>query len=116
MRRKAGQLVALEQAVCAAAADLHGKGTTEFYGYLLAKHLGEVADRQSLTGYGTLYRALSRLEDMGLLTSRWEDPQIAARESRPGRRLYTLTAAGAAAAKPTTPVRAISSRKKLAPA
>jgi DNA-binding PadR family transcriptional regulator len=31
---------------------------------------------------------------MGLLTSRWEDPEIPARENRPGRRLYTLTAAG----------------------
>jgi PadR family transcriptional regulator len=51
-----------------------------------------------LTAYGTLYRALARLEEMGLLASRREDPAIAARESRPGRRLYTLTAAGEAAA------------------
>ncbi len=36
---------------------------------------------------------------MGLLTSRREDPEIAAGEQRPGRRLYTLTAAGEAAAK-----------------
>jgi hypothetical protein len=31
---------------------------------------------------------------MGMLESRWEDPEIPARENRPGRRLYTLTAAG----------------------
>ena len=35
---------------------------------------------------------------MGLVTSRWEDPQIPARENRPGRRFYTLTALGEAAA------------------
>ena len=34
---------------------------------------------------------------MGMLESRWEDPEIPARENRPGRRLYTLTAAGEAA-------------------
>jgi len=36
---------------------------------------------------------------MGLLHSRREDPEIAARENRPGRRLYTLTAAGETAAR-----------------
>jgi hypothetical protein len=35
---------------------------------------------------------------MGLLESRWEDPQIPARENRPGRRMYALTAAGETAA------------------
>jgi len=35
---------------------------------------------------------------MGLVRSRWEDPHIAARENRPGRRLYELTSAGEAAA------------------
>jgi hypothetical protein len=35
---------------------------------------------------------------MGLLQSRWEDPEIPARENRPGRRLYTLTALGEVAA------------------
>jgi DNA-binding PadR family transcriptional regulator len=54
-----------------------------------------------LIAHGTLYRALSRLEEMGLLKSRWEDPSIPARENRPGRRLYTLTALGEAVAKDT---------------
>ena len=35
---------------------------------------------------------------MGLLQSRWEDPHIPARENRPGRRMYILTAAGETAA------------------
>jgi len=69
------------------------------HGYEIAKHLGDISDRRLLTAYGTLYRALGRLEKMSLLESRWEDPLIPARESRPGRRLYTLTAAGEAAAR-----------------
>ena len=93
MRRKAGALVPLELAICLCAVQLRRRGSKEFHGYELAKRLGDVADRKLLTAYGTLYRALGRLEEMGLLRSRREDPQIAARENRPGRRLYTLTAA-----------------------
>ncbi|MBA3407463.1 MAG: helix-turn-helix transcriptional regulator, partial [Solirubrobacterales bacterium] len=48
---------------------------------------------RSLTAHGTLYKALSRLEEFGLLTSRWED--AAAVEGRPRRRLYELTGQGA---------------------
>ena len=75
------------------------RGTTEFHGYELAKHLREASDARLLTAYGTLYRALMRLEEMGLLESRWEDPEIPARENRPGRRLYSLTAKGEAIVK-----------------
>ena len=78
-------------------AELSASGT-EFHGYQIAKELAHLADHRLLTAYGTLYRALGRLEDMGLLVSRREDPEIAARASRPGRRLYTLTAAGEAVA------------------
>jgi DNA-binding PadR family transcriptional regulator len=99
MRRKPNALVPLEEAICAAAAALRVAGAEEFHGYELAKQLADHADQKLLTAYGTLYRALGRLEGMGLLISRREDPEIAAREQRPGRRLYTLTAAGEAAAK-----------------
>jgi PadR family transcriptional regulator PadR len=98
VRRKPGQLVPLETAICVCAADLHRRGTIEFHGYEMAKRLGDENRRRLLTAYGTLYRALGRLEAMGLLQSRWEDPQIPARENRPGRRLYVLTAAGETAA------------------
>ncbi len=97
MRRKPGSLVPLELAICEAAAKLQRRGVDEFHGYELAKRLAEEADAKLLTAYGTLYRALGRLESMGLLESRWEDPAIPARENRPGRRLYTLTAGGATA-------------------
>ena len=99
VRRKPDQLLPLEIAICLAAADLRSQGVEEFHGYELAKGLGDRSERRLLTAYGTLYRALGRLEKMRLLQSRWEDPHIAARESRPGRRLYTLTALGDAAVK-----------------
>jgi DNA-binding PadR family transcriptional regulator len=92
MRRKPGSLVPLEIAICMAAAALRRRGIDEFHGYELAKQLSDIRDRRLLTAYGTLYRALARLETMGLLESRREDPTVAAQENRPGRRLYTLTA------------------------
>jgi PadR family transcriptional regulator PadR len=91
VRRKPGGLVPLELAICRSAADLNHQGINEFHGYEIAKHLAHISDSRLLTAYGTLYRALARLENMGLLQSRWEDPAIPARENRPGRRLYTLT-------------------------
>jgi len=94
MRRKPGALVPLELAICVAACDLRQQGTEEFHGYLIAKAIKEHADNRLLTAYGTLYRALGRLETMGLLVSHWEDAMIAAGENRPRRRLYSLTPAG----------------------
>ena len=97
MRRKPGALLPLEVAICEAALRLARRGAREFHGYQLAKAIAEADEARLLTAYGTLYRALSRLEAMGLLRSRKEDPLIPAREGRPGRRLYTLTALAATA-------------------
>lgn len=97
MRRRPGELLPIEAAVCVAAVSLRKRGLHEFHGYELAKHLTTEAERRQLTAYGTLYRALGRLEQMGHLSSRWEDPAVAAAENRPGRRLYTLTPSGLAA-------------------
>jgi DNA-binding PadR family transcriptional regulator len=94
VRRKPGSLVQLEIDICCSAAALHEEGVADFHGYQMAKQLAAETDRQSLAAYGTLYRALGRLEEMGLLKSRWEDPRAAAREGRPVRRFYALTAAG----------------------
>ena len=120
MRRKPGSLVPLESDICLAAADFKRSGGGEFHGYELAKHLSEVNDRPLLAAYGTLYRALGRLEAMGLLTSRWEDPNIPARENRPGRRLYTLTASGEDAAREARRAQAEKTtrraKRRLAPA
>jgi DNA-binding PadR family transcriptional regulator len=120
MRRKSGHLVPLELAICDAAARLRRRGVEEFHGYEIAKRIGEDADAKLLTAYGTLYRALARLESMGLLESHWEDPRIAARENRPGRRLYTLTGAGeealAAARKAAAAAAPKRARRRLVPA
>jgi PadR family transcriptional regulator len=120
MRRKAGSLVPLELAICVCAADLRKRGVEEFHGYGMARELREVGDQRLLTAYGTLYRALGRLEQMGLLASRAEDPEIPAREKRPGRRLYALTAAGVAAVqdarKAARVAAAARGRRKVVPA
>jgi PadR family transcriptional regulator PadR len=120
VRRKPGSLVPLEVAICSAAAMLHQRGAAEFHGYEMAKTLGDAADTRLLTAYGTLYRALGRLEKMGLVTSRWEDPAVPARENRPGRRLYMLTALGEAAVDGARSVQTPSpqkrARRRLAPA
>src|SRR5262245_60111902 len=119
MRRKPGTLLPLETAICVTAASLLRGGAHEFHGYEIAKRLGDAADRRLLTAYGTLYRALGRLEQMGLLSSRWEDPEIPARENRPGRRLYTLTAEGETAAheaRKSAPKTRRGTRRRLAPA
>ena len=93
VRRKPGALLPLEITICTCAAELRATGIEEFYGYQLAKHVGDHQSTRLLTAYGTLYRALDRLQSMGLLTSRWEAPEVPAQENRPGRRLYALTGA-----------------------
>jgi PadR family transcriptional regulator PadR len=81
MRRKPGTLVPLELAICVCATELRQQAVVEFHGYEMARRLGDAGDQKLLTAYGTLYRALSRLEQMGMLASRWEDPEIAVREA-----------------------------------
>ena len=93
MRRKPGALLPIEQSILCSAIRLWRTGSAEFHGYEIAKHVAEESNRRSLTAHGTLYKALSRLEEFGLLTSRWED--AAAAEGRPRRRLYELTGQGA---------------------
>ena len=117
MRRKPGQLLPLEVAICRAARDNSRRASKEFHGYEIAKRLREGADARLLVAYGTLYRALSRLEEMGLLESRWEDSEISARENRPRRRLYTLTALGGTAVlEAAKAAKAKSHKQKWAPA
>lgn len=110
VRRKPGQLVPLELAICDAALALRERGSEAFHGYELAKTLRGVPGAPLVTAFGTLYRALARLEQMGLLESRWED-QASPDHKRPRRRLYTLTAAGTAAAD-AAPRSAVSARKR----
>jgi DNA-binding PadR family transcriptional regulator len=43
---------------------------------------------------GTVYPILSKLEESGMVKSRWEDARIAKREKRPARRSYEITGDG----------------------
>ena len=91
MRRKPGALVPLELAILELAA---ARGEGSFHGFELAKALADADGSRSLTAHGTLYKALGRLADQGLLEDEWEDPEIALRDGRPRRRLYRITGAG----------------------
>ncbi|GAA0959964.1 PadR family transcriptional regulator [Actinocorallia libanotica] len=95
-RRRPGTLLPLETEILEAALSILRSGEDAFHGFGLAQAMREQNDSRSLTAHGTLYKALGRLEDFGLLTSRWEDAEAA--EGRPRRRLYELTAPGVRAA------------------
>lgn len=47
---------------------------------------------------GTVYPILRRLEAKGLVSAKWEDPEIGREEGRPSRRYYRLTPAADALA------------------
>lgn len=93
-RRKPGALVPLEIEILDVALSLRRAGTRTFHGFGLAHSMREARGSRSLTAHGTLYKALGRLEEFGLLESRWEDA-AATPEGRPRRRLYELTGEGA---------------------
>lgn len=92
-RRKPGALLSIEVDVLDTALALRRHGEDEFHGFAIARHLAGDGARR-LTAHGTLYKALGRLEDAGLLVSRWEDTDVALAEGRPRRRLYTVTGEG----------------------
>jgi len=67
---------------------LHAVASGTRYGF-------DIMDATGLPS-GTVYPALSRLERMGLLRAKWEDPRIARDEKRPARKYYQITADGKA--------------------
>ena len=58
------------------------------------RHGFDIIDASGLPS-GTVYPILRRLEDAGLLQSKWEPVERARNEQRPPRRIYTVTGAGA---------------------
>lgn len=92
-RRKKGELIGLEIEIMQTAMSMSSAQGATFHGFGLARVMGEGGSGR-LVAHGTLYKALSRLEDMGLLTSAWEQDPPA---DRPRRRLYEITAEGARA-------------------
>ena len=53
-------------------------------------------DIMDVTGLpsGTVYPALRRLEQAGLVRSKWEDERTARKDQRPARKYYELTSGG----------------------
>ena len=94
MKRTPNTLFPIELSILSGAVEFLRSGDGEVHGYLIAKALQDEAGARRLTGHGTLYRALERLEKMGFLASRWEASEIAASEERPRRRFYHITATG----------------------
>ncbi len=89
-RRRAGELLPIEVEILDTALAMRVDDATTFHGFGLARAMRR-DDPRGLVGHGTLYKALGRLEEMGLLTSQWEpDPPT----GRPRRRLYELSPAG----------------------
>ena len=95
-RRRPDQLLALEIDILETGVALTRDGS-EFHGFALAAALADADGSKRLTAHGTLYKALGRLTEGGLLVARWEDAEIGAAEGRPRRRLYRVTGAGESA-------------------
>lgn len=106
-RRKPGTLLPLELRILGSGLDLQ-RGGDPFHGFALAAEMSrdDQGAGRPLTAHGTLYKALGRLAERGLLDAEWEDPAIGETEGRPRRRHYRVTADGAvalAAARASTP-------------
>ena len=104
-RRRAGTLLPLEQEILRAGLRFGSDGE-RFHGFGLATAMQ--GGHRSLIAHGTLYKALARLQEAGHLHAVWEDPAIAEAAGRPRRKLYEVTASGAAAL-------AVASRPAAAP-
>lgn len=97
-RRKTGTILPFEYEVLSAGLNVQS-AEGSFYGFALAQALAAGAEGRALTSHGTLYKALARMTEAGLLNSEWEDPDLAEAANRPRRRLYRLSGAGALALK-----------------
>jgi len=93
MRKKQGVLLPIELSILEAARQLRIQGVEEFHGFQIAKEIKGQKGSRFLTGYGTLYRALGRLQQQGFLTSRWEE-LLPTEQHRPRRRYYKLIEKG----------------------
>lgn len=98
MRRKPGTLVPLEVEILKVAVARAATDQAEFHGFELAKLIAENERSGTLLAHGTLYKALNRLAESGMLTSDWEEAAIALSDGRPRRRLYRITIRGEQAA------------------
>jgi PadR family transcriptional regulator PadR len=110
VRVRFGQMWPLETDVLVTLAENDaGPGSEGIHGFALARLITPDPEDRVIRGVtnrggrwlvdtGLIYKALRRLERVGALTSRWEDPEIALAERRPRRRYYSLTPNGVARA------------------
>ena len=103
MRRKtrddgSTELVPFEVELLTKVRELRARGIGETHGTEVALEMENDGgpDRRRLLGHGTIYRAFYRLVERGYLSSRLEPAEVAEEHRRPRRRLYRLTADGAA--------------------
>jgi DNA-binding PadR family transcriptional regulator len=92
VKRKPGGLTDNEARTLRAIVALHAAGHADAYGVLLAETLAGPGGRS--IAYSALYDSLKRLERLGYLTGRWEDPAHAAAARRPRRYLVRITGLG----------------------
>jgi DNA-binding PadR family transcriptional regulator len=111
--RKPGTLLPIEAEILTTALAMHRAGQGTFHGFGLAQSMREQRGSRSLTAHGTLYKALGRLEELGLLASSWEDEP--ATGGRPRRRLYELTGRGVHVAERARADRAAGRVPRLSP-
>ena len=95
-RRRTGVLLPLELRILATGLQLQTPDEG-FHGFLLAAKMAETDDSAALTAHGTLYKALARMSEAGLLDPAWEEPAIAEAAGRPRRKIYRVTPEGAVA-------------------
>lgn len=114
-RRRAGVLIPIELSILETAAGSLSSGGGWLHGYALAKRMADAKNSERLTAHGTLYKALGRLADSGMLESRWEDPDEALAEGRPRRRLYRITGLGQRTLLEQSPSEAATFRPGLSP-
>ena len=112
-RRRSGVLLPLELRILEAGLQLQTPDEG-FHGFLLAAKMVETDDSAALTAHGTLYKALARMTEAGLLDPAWEDPALAEAAGRPRRKIYRVTPEGAvalAASRAATTVTSVTSAK-----
>ena len=91
-RRQPGVLLPLELAILDAGSTLQA-AEGSFFGFGLARAMAD-QDGSALLAHGTLYKALNRMSEAGLLEAEWEAAEPAEAAGRPRRRLYRVTGAG----------------------
>jgi DNA-binding PadR family transcriptional regulator len=93
-RRQPGSLFPLEVAILATC---QRAGEPGIHGFAIARQMLEHGDTRRLAATGTLYRALYRMEEAGLLESSWATPADEETTASPRRRMYRITQNGVTA-------------------